>query len=66
MDLNIHPPLPKKKDFRIGILWVVPELGPVASSYGISTWPSPWEDAMIAKREFEEIWSKVVNECEIA
>jgi hypothetical protein len=43
-------------------LWVVPELGPVASGYGISTWPSPWEDAVIAKREFEKIWNKVVRD----
>jgi hypothetical protein len=43
-------------------LWVVPELGPVASGYGISTWPSPWEDALIAKHEFEKIWKKVVRD----
>ena len=43
-------------------LWVVPELGPVASGYGISTWPAPWEDCLIAKREFEKVWSNVMRE----
>ena len=43
-------------------LWVVPELGPVASGYGISTWPAPWEDCLVAKREFEKVWQRVLSE----
>ena len=43
-------------------LWVVPELGPVASGYGISTWPEPWEDCLIARREFEKVWHCVLRE----
>lgn len=43
-------------------LWVVPELGPVSSGYGISTWPAPWEDCLIAKRELEKVWNKVTHE----
>ena len=43
-------------------LWVVPELGPVSSGYGISTWPPPWEDCLIAKRELEKVWNKAVRE----
>ena len=42
-------------------LWVVPELGPVSSGYGISTWPSPWEDCLIAKRELEKVWNEAVR-----
>lgn len=41
-------------------LWVVPELGPVSSGYGISTWLPPWEDCLIAKRELKKVWDKVV------
>ena len=43
-------------------LWVVPELGPVSSGYGISTWPPPWEDALIGKQELAKVWDKITNE----
>jgi hypothetical protein len=46
-------------------LWVVPELGPVASGYGISTWPAPWEDCLVARREFEKLWQRVLSESPI-
>lgn len=42
-------------------LWVVPELGPVASGYGISTWPSPWEDAVVTMSELRRIWDRVIS-----
>jgi len=42
-------------------LWVVPELGPVSSGYGISTCPSPWEDAQVVKRELETIWNRILH-----
>ena len=42
-------------------LWVVPELGPVESGYGISTWPPPWEDALIAKEELAKVWRKAAQ-----
>jgi hypothetical protein len=41
-----------------GELWVVPELGPVSSGYGISTWPPVWEDCIIAKRELAAAWER--------
>jgi len=43
-------------------LWDVPELGPVASGYGVSTWPPPWEDAIVAKQELEKVWNKVLRD----
>src|SRR5258708_4051287 len=43
-------------------LWVVPEMGPVASGYGMSTWPPPWDDAVAAKQELEQAWNKVLRE----
>ena len=43
-------------------LWVVQELGPVVSGYAISTWPTPWEDCLIAKQEFEKVWSCALRE----
>ncbi len=42
-------------------LWVVPELGPVSSGYGISTWPPPWEDALVLKDELRKVWNKAVG-----
>jgi len=41
------------------VLWVVPELGPVASGYGISTWPPVWEDCMVAMGEMRKAWERV-------
>ena len=43
------------------ILWVVPELGPVSSGYGISTWPSVWEDCIVAMREMKKVWEELRN-----
>jgi hypothetical protein len=42
--------------------WVEPEMGPAASGYGITTWPPPWEDTMVARKQFETIWNKVIRE----
>lgn len=42
-------------------LWVVPELGPVASGYGISTWPPVWEDCIIAKEHLQDAWNRAVR-----
>ena len=41
-------------------LWVVPELGPVASGYGISTWPPVWEDCIVAKGELQAAWERAL------
>ncbi len=41
-------------------LWVVPELGPVDSGYGISTWPAPWEDALVLKAELLKVWRRAI------
>jgi hypothetical protein len=42
-------------------LWVVPEMGPVSSGYGISTWPAPWEDAIVLKDELQKVWNKALG-----
>lgn len=42
-------------------LWVVPELGPVASGYGISTWPPVWEDCIVARRELAGAWQRALS-----
>jgi hypothetical protein len=42
-------------------LWVVPELGPISSGYGISTWPPVWQDCIIAKRELAAAWDRALN-----
>lgn len=41
-------------------LCVVPELGPVASGYAISTWPAPWEDAQVAMDQFKMAWERAL------
>ncbi|MEC9054004.1 MAG: xylose isomerase [Verrucomicrobiota bacterium] len=41
-----------------GVLWVVPELGPVASGYGISSWPPVWEDCIVAMGEMRKAWER--------
>lgn len=38
------------------------ELGLVASGCGISTWPAPWEDCLIARREFERVQVNALRE----
>lgn len=40
------------------VLWVVPELGPVSSGYGISTWPPVWEDCILAMGEMRKAWER--------
>lgn len=42
-------------------LWVVPELGPVASGYGISTWPPVWEDCIVARDELQGAWERALG-----
>ena len=39
-------------------LWVVPELGPISSGYGITTWPPVWEDCLVAKGEMQAAWDR--------
>ena len=41
-------------------LWVLPELGPVASGYGISTWPPVWEDCQVAKEHLQLAWDRAL------
>lgn len=40
-------------------LWVCPELGGLTSGYWIAPFPDPWQDAQVARREFEHLWQKV-------
>ena len=44
------------------ILWVVPELGPVSSGYGISTWPSVWDDCIVAMGEMKKVWDRLSSQ----
>ncbi|MEM1058993.1 MAG: xylose isomerase [Verrucomicrobiota bacterium] len=41
-----------------GRLWVVPELGPVDSGYGLSCFPDVWEDAVVLGRDLRAIWAE--------
>ena len=43
-------------------LWVVPELGPVSSGYGISTWPPVWDDCIVARQELAAAWQRALEE----
>lgn len=43
-----------------GELWVVPELGPVRSGYGMSTWPPPWEDCTVLREQLELAWKRAL------
>lgn len=43
------------------ILWVVPELGPVASGYGLSIFPPIWEDCVVARQELQGAWDRVLR-----
>jgi hypothetical protein len=40
------------------VLYACPELGPVASGYGLSCFPNVWEDAIYLRRKIEELWRK--------
>lgn len=41
-------------------LWVVPELGPISSGYGISTWPPVWDDCTVTKRQLQQAWDRAL------
>lgn len=40
------------------VLYVCPEFGPIMSSYGVSTFPNVWQDAILLRRKTEELWKK--------
>ena len=42
-------------------LWVVPELGPASSGYGISTWPPVWDDCIVARQELAKAWGRALK-----
>ncbi len=42
--------------------WVVPELGPLSSGYGLSCFPNVWEDCQALGRDLATIWAEVVAE----
>ena len=44
------------------ILWVVPELGPISSGYGISTWPAVWDDCIVAMSEMKKVWCRLSSQ----
>ena len=44
------------------VLWVVPELGPVVSGYGISTWPAVWHDCIVAMGEMRGAWARASDQ----
>ncbi|MDG2166953.1 MAG: hypothetical protein P8L44_03395 [Opitutales bacterium] len=41
-------------------LWVVPELGP-KGSYGLSSFPCVWEDAIVLGKDLETLWIEVFH-----
>ena len=40
-------------------LWLVPELGPRSSGYGLSCFPNVWEDCIALGRDLEALWDEV-------
>lgn len=40
--------------------WVVSELGPVTSGYGLSCFPDIWEDAQVLRREIDAAWHRAL------
>ena len=40
------------------VLYACPEFGPVASTYGISTFPNVWKDAILLREKTEALWKK--------
>lgn len=43
-----------------GTLWVVPELGPFPG-YGLSCFPTVWEDAIVLGRDIQRIWREALS-----
>lgn len=43
------------------VLYVCPELGPAASTYGLPCFPNVWEDAQVIRRETQRIWDRQVE-----
>ena len=41
-----------------GPLWVCPELGAMTSGYWLPSFPDPWQDALVVKREVSRIWDE--------
>jgi len=41
-------------------LWVVPELGPKKSGYGLSAFPNIWEDVVVLGKDLQKLWQEVV------
>lgn len=42
-------------------LWVVPELGP-KGGYGLSSFPSIWEDAIVLGKDMKALWDEVAED----
>lgn len=41
-------------------LWVVPELGPTHGGYGLSCFPSIWEDAQVLGKDIQKLWGEAL------
>jgi hypothetical protein len=42
-------------------LYAVVELGPKGSGYGLECFPDIWKDAIVARREIEKVWKKLLR-----
>jgi hypothetical protein len=40
------------------VLYVCPEFGPIASTYGLPAFPDVWKEAILLRKKTEEIWKK--------
>ncbi len=40
-------------------LWVVPELGPTRGGYGLSCFPTIWEDAIVLGKDIQKFWAEL-------
>jgi hypothetical protein len=43
-------------------LWVMPELGPSKSGYGLSCFPDSWQDAIVLGNDLRTIWHEALAE----
>jgi len=40
------------------VLYACPEMGPIVSGYGLSSFPDPWQDAIVLRGKIEALWKK--------
>jgi sugar phosphate isomerase/epimerase len=46
---------------RHGLIFICPEMGPVAGGYNLSTLPNSWEDAKVLRVEIDKLWKTLTS-----